>query len=96
MEVDWRAKKLIPGVPPRVAKRNASVIARESTRSAHKKSHSAARFGLMITVSTIMMFGMMHFDTTRSTTCGSAKPGSWMTLLVRATMAVIMLVFIDM
>lgn len=54
---------------------------------------SYARFGLMILVSTVVMFGLMYLNTYALEHVFYSQTRTWMTLIMGATMAIIMLLF---
>ncbi|CAD5271147.1 conserved membrane hypothetical protein [Bosea sp. 62] len=54
---------------------------------------SYARFGVMIAVSTIVMFGLMYLNTFELDHVFFSQTRAWMALLMGATMAVLMLGF---
>lgn len=54
---------------------------------------SYARFGAMILVSTVIMFGLMYLNTYAFEHVFYSQTRSWMALLMGATMAVIMMLF---
>ena len=54
---------------------------------------SYARFGLMILVSTVVMFGLMYLNTYALEHVFYSQTRTWMALIMGATMAVIMLLF---
>ena len=54
---------------------------------------SYARFGLMILVSTVVMFGLMYLNTYALEHVFYSQTRTWMALVMGATMAVIMLLF---
>ncbi|MBC9175960.1 DUF305 domain-containing protein [Pseudoroseomonas ludipueritiae] len=54
---------------------------------------SYARFGLMILVSTVVMFGLMYLNTYALEHVFYSQTRTWMALVMGATMAIIMLLF---
>lgn len=59
----------------------------------HRNTHPYGRFAAMVSVSTVVMFGLMYLNTYEIDHIFFSQTRAWMALLMGATMALVMLAF---
>jgi hypothetical protein len=83
------------GMPhgPSIVRMPASLRTRMKEMDPHRNTHPYGRFAAMVSVSTVVMFGLMYLNTYEIDHIFFSQTRAWMALLMGATMALVMLAF---